>query len=279
MRRVKYIGSYLGIIILAIIFVLPLFWILSTSFKNESEIITGGFNLFPSKITFKTYQEILFNNVYSEQVPVLRWFFNSLFVSCIHTILMLVISASSAYAYARLEFKGKNILFYLLLSTMMIPQIVIITPLYKLMIWFNWVNSYQALIFPGLSNVVSVFLLRQFMLGIPNEYDESAKIDGADEFKIFLNIILPLIKPALFVSGLFVFLASWNDFLWPTIVTSSISMRTLPAGLRVVQGYLTTQYGKIAVVSVISALPVFIIYLFVQKYFAKGLYLSSGVKG
>jgi L-arabinose transport system permease araQ len=279
MRRVKYIGSYLGIIILAIIFVLPLFWILSTSFKNESEIITGGFNLFPSKITFKTYQEILFNNVYSEQVPVLRWFFNSLFVSCIHTILMLVISASSAYAYARLEFKGKNILFYLLLSTMMIPQIVIITPLYKLMIWFNWVNSYQALIFPGLSNVVSVFLLRQFMLGIPNEYDESAKIDGADEFKIFLNIILPLIKPALFVSGLFVFLANWNDFLWPTIVTSSISMRTLPAGLRVVQGYLTTQYGKIAVVSVISALPVFIIYLFVQKYFAKGLYLSSGVKG
>lgn len=279
MRRVKYIGSYLGIIILAIIFVLPLFWILSTSFKNESEIITGGFNLFPSKITFKTYQEILFNNVYSEQVPVLRWFFNSLFVSCIHTILMLVISASSAYAYARLEFKGKNILFYLLLSTMMIPQIVIIAPLYKLMIWFNWVNSYQALIFPGLSNVVSVFLLRQFMLGIPNEYDESAKIDGADEFKIFLNIILPLIKPALFVSGLFVFLASWNDFLWPTIVTSSISMRTLPAGLRVVQGYLTTQYGKIAVVSVISALPVFIIYLFVQKYFAKGLYLSSGVKG
>ena len=269
----------MGIIILAIIFVLPLFWILSTSFKNESEIITGGFNLFPSKITFKTYQEILFNNVYSEQVPVLRWFFNSLFVSCIHTILMLVISASSAYAYARLEFKGKNILFYLLLSTMMIPQIVIITPLYKLMIWFNWVNSYQALIFPGLSNVVSVFLLRQFMLGIPNEYDESAKIDGADEFKIFLNIILPLIKPALFVSGLFVFLASWNDFLWPTIVTSSISMRTLPAGLRVVQGYLTTQYGKIAVVSVISALPVFIIYLFVQKYFAKGLYLSSGVKG
>lgn len=264
---------------LAVIAILPLLWILSTSFKSESEIITGGFHLLPKKFTLDTYNSILFDKTYASQVPVFRWFLNSLLVSSIHTVLMLLISSMSAYAYARMEFKGKKIMFYVLLSTMMVPQSVIIAPLYNIMVKLGWVNTYMSMIFPGLSSVFAVFLMRQFMLGIPKEYDEAANIDGAGRFQIFIKVILPLMKPSVVVTGLFVFLNNWNDFLWPTIITSSVNMRTLPAGLRVMQGFLTTQYGKIAAASVISALPVFVIYLFAQKYFQKGLSLSSGVKG
>lgn len=264
---------------LAVIAILPLLWILSTSFKSESEIITGGFHLLPKKFTLDTYNSILFDKTYASQVPVFRWFLNSLLVSSIHTVLMLLISSMSAYAYARMEFKGKKIMFYVLLSTMMVPQSVIIAPLYNIMVKLGWVNTYMSMIFPGLSSVFAVFLMRQFMLGIPKEYDEAANIDGAGRFLIFIKVILPLMKPSMVVTGLFVFLNNWNDFLWPTIITSSVNMRTLPAGLRVMQGFLTTQYGKIAAASVISALPVFVIYLFAQKYFQKGLSLSSGVKG
>lgn len=264
---------------LAVIAILPLLWILSTSFKSESEIITGGFHLLPKKFTLDTYNSILFDKTYASQVPVFRWFLNSLLVSSIHTVLMLLISSMSAYAYARMEFKGKKIMFYVLLSTMMVPQSVIIAPLYNIMVKLGWVNTYMSMIFPGLSSVFAVFLMRQFMLGIPKEYDEAANIDGAGRFQIFIKVILPLMKPSMVVTGLFVFLNNWNDFLWPTIITSSVNMRTLPAGLRVMQGFLTTQYGKIAAASVISALPVFVIYLFAQKYFQKGLSLSSGVKG
>lgn len=264
---------------LAVIAILPLLWILSTSFKSESEIITGGFHLLPKKFTLDTYNSILFDKTYASQVPVFRWFLNSLLVSSIHTVLMLLISSMSAYAYARMEFKGKKIMFYVLLSTMMVPQSVIIAPLYNIMVKLGWVNTYMSMIFPGLSSVFAVFLMRQFMLGIPKEYDEAANIDGAGRFQIFIKVILPLMKPSMVVTGLFVFLNNWNDFLWPTIITSSVNMGTLPAGLRVMQGFLTTQYGKIAAASVISALPVFVIYLFAQKYFQKGLSLSSGVKG
>ena len=264
---------------LAVIAILPLLWILSTSFKSESEIITGGFHLLPKKFTLDTYNSILFDKTYASQVPVFRWFLNSLLVSSIHTVLMLLISSMSAYAYARMEFKGKKIMFYVLLSTMMVPQSVIIAPLYNIMVKLGWVNTYMSMIFPGLSSVFAVFLMRQFMLGIPKEYDEAANIDGAGRFQIFIKVILPLMKPSMVVTGLFVFLNNWNDFLWLTIITSSVNMRTLPAGLRVMQGFLTTQYGKIAAASVISALPVFVIYLFAQKYFQKGLSLSSGVKG
>jgi len=270
---------FIIITVLAILTIFPLLWILSTSFKSESEIITGGFHLLPKKFSLETYNSILFDNTFASQVPIFRWFFNSVFVAILHTIIMLIISSMAAYAYARLEFKGRKTLFYILLSTMMIPQSIIIAPLYSIMVNLKWINTYMALIFPGLSNVLAVFLIRQFMLGIPHEYDEAAKIDGAGLFSIFINVIFPLIKPSLVVTGLFVFLTNWNDFLWPTIVTNSVNMRTLPAGLRVMQGFLTTQYGKISVVSVISAAPVFIIYLFAQKYFRKGLSLSSGVKG
>jgi len=276
------ISQFILVLVLAVIvaaWVFPLLWILATSFKSEGEIISGSSTLWPQNPTLVTYDSALFDPNFASQMPVLRWFANSLFVATAYTLVMLFVSSMAAFAYARLEFRGRKPLFYLLLATMMVPQAVTLVPLYKMMVIFGWVNTYWALILPGVANVFAVFLLRQFMLGIPKDYDEAARIDGAGVFAIYFRIILPLVRPALIVAGLFVFLMNWNDFLWPTIVTNDVNMRTLPAGLRLLQGFLTTQYGKLAVASVISAVPVFIIFLFARQFFTKGLALSAGVKG
>lgn len=275
----RQIVLFFALLLAAAICLFPLLWILSTSFKSEGEIITGGFRLLPRHFTLETYCTALFDSQFASQMPILRWFFNSLFIAAAFTFLMLAVSSLAAFAYARLEFKGRKVLFYILLSTMMVPQIVTLVPLYRIMVALRWIDTYWSMIFPGVGSVFAVFLMRQFMLGIPKDFDEAAKIDGAGLFTIYYRVILPLIRPSLVVSGLFVFLSNWNDFLWPTVVTNKISMRTLPAGLRILQGFLTTQYGKVAVAAVVSAVPVFLIYLFAQRYFVKGLSLSAGVKG
>jgi len=278
-ETVLQLALVVALALITVLWVFPLLWILSTSLKSEGEIIQGGLNLVPRDATLATYQAALFDSAFADQMPVLRWFMNSLIIAVAHTAVMLLVSSMAAFAYARLEFTGRTVLFYLQLSTMLVPQVVTLVPLYRMMVVLGWVNSYWAMILPGVGSVFAVFLLRQFMMSIPKDYDEAARIDGAGVFSIYFRIILPLVRPALIVTGLFVFLANWNDFLWPTIITSDVSMRTLPAGLRILQGFLTTQYGKIAVASVVSALPVFIIFLFARRYFTKGLSLSAGIKG
>jgi len=276
------ISQFILVLVLTVIaaaWIFPLLWILATSFKSEGEIISGVSLLWPHNPTLDTYDSALFDRNFADQMPVLRWFANSMLVASAYTLVMLFVSSMAAFAYARLEFRGRKVLFYLLLATMMVPQAVTLVPLYKMMVVFGWVNTYWALILPGVANVFAVFLLRQFMLGIPKDYDEAARIDGAGTFSIYFRIIMPLVRPALIVAGLFVFLMNWNDFLWPTIITNDVAMRTLPAGLRLLQGFLLTQYGKLAVASVISAVPVLIIFLFARQFFTKGLALSAGVKG
>lgn len=265
--------------IAAVIWIIPLLWMISTSFKPESEVIAGGFSLIPKQVTLENYKSVLFDKTVAEQAPVLRWFSNSLFISITHTVLMLLLSSLAAYAYSRMQFRGRNTLFILLISTMMIPAVVNLIPLYKIMTILKWVDTPWAMIFPGLGNVFGIFLIRQFMLGIPSAYDESAKIDGASHFVIYSRIIIPLTKPVLTVVALFTFMANWNDFLWPIIATNKTENRTLPAGLKILQGFMTTQYSKLMVATVLSALPVFIVFLFARKYFVNGISLSGGVKG
>lgn len=262
-----------------IVFAFPLLWILATSFRSETEILTGGFSLIPKNFTLDTYKMALLDSSFAKQMPIVRWFFNSVLIAAVHTFLMLAFSSLSAFSFARLSFKGKNVLFLSLMTTLMIPQAVTLVPLYKIMVLFRWTDRYMAMIFPGLSSVFALFLMKQFMMGVPTAYDEAAKMDGANLLTIYFKIILPLIKPSVVVCGLFVMLGSWNDFLWPSIVTNDIHMRTLPAGLGILQSANVTSYGKLAVAAVVSAVPVFAIYLMAQKYFSKGLSLSGGVKG
>jgi multiple sugar transport system permease protein len=275
-RNRKEIIIFSVMTVIALAWIVPIFWILFTSLKSEAEAITGGFSLLPKEINFDAYKEVLF---LSTQAPVLRWFLNSLIIAITHTALVLTISSLAGFAYARLEFKGRDKIFYLLLSTMMVPPVVNLIPLYKITSIFGWVDTYWAMIFPAAGGVYGVFLLRQFMLGISSDYDNAARIDGASNFYIFIKIIIPMIKPALIVLALFTFMGNWNDFLWPTIVTNDVRMRTLPAGMRILQGVYDIEYAKLMAATVVSATPVFIIYLFVQKYFIKGISLSSGIKG
>lgn len=272
----KKIASFLLVLILAVVWIIPLIWAALTSFKSEVEVQTIGFGILPAKWVVENYIDVLSDTTVT---PIIKWFSNSLFVSITHTILAVLISSMSAYAYSRLEFKGKNTIFGFLLMTIMFPSVVNLIPLYKIMDSLNWVNTVWALIFPGLGGVVNIFLIRQFMMGIPKEYDESARVDGAGVWKIYTRIILPLCKPILIIVGLFSFTGSWNDFLWPTIIMNDTAKLTLTAGLRTLQAGYSIKVAHLMAVTVLAMLPTLLLYLVAQKYFMEGLSLQSGVKG
>lgn len=270
------IACFLLVLVLAIVWITPLIWSVLTSFKSEVEVQTTGFSILPAKWVVDNYIDVLSDTTVT---PIIKWFGNSLFVSVTHTILAVIISSMAAYAYSRLEFKGKNSIFGFLLMTMMFPSVVNLIPLYKIMDTLNWVNTSWALIFPGLGGVVNIFLIRQFMMGIPKEYDESARVDGASTWTIYTKIIVPLCKPILIIIGLFSFTGSWNDFLWPTIIMNDTERLTLTAGLRTLQAGYSIKVAHLMAVTVLAILPTLILYLVAQKYFMEGLSLQSGVKG
>ncbi|WMC93637.1 carbohydrate ABC transporter permease [Kineothrix sp. MB12-C1] len=265
--------------VFAVIMLIPLGWIVISSFKMDVEIQqAGGFLLFPKTWTLGNFKELLsFTN---KQLPIYKWFVNSLIVSGSQTIIAVVIYSMSAYAYAKLKFKGRDIIFLGIMFLSSFPAITTIIPLYKLMHVFGWLNGPLALIAPGLAGVMNIFLIRQFMYAIPDVILESAKIDGAGEWRIFSKIVIPNCKPILIAVGLFTFTANWNDFLWPSIAINNIDNLTLTAGLQLAKGvYGTIQVARMCTVATIAIIPMVILYIFTQKYFVRGISLSSGVKG
>ncbi|SDN89368.1 carbohydrate ABC transporter permease [Alkalicoccus daliensis] len=266
--------SLIFLCVMALFWILPLLWVISTSLKPESQAISWPIRWIPETLTFQNYVDVFMR----DDVPVLRWFWNSFFVATVHTMLMLLVNSMSAYAFSRLHFRGRDVLFWSLMGTMMIPPVMNLVPLYGLISNLGWVNNYAALIFPGLASVFGIFLLRQFFIGIPVELEEAARIDGASAFFIYWRIILPLAKPALVVLALFTFMANWNDYLWPLIVTSSTEMRTLPVGLAIMQGTFNIQFAKLMAATVLSAIPVIILFVFAQKFIVKGIAMT-GIKG
>ncbi|SFD35041.1 multiple sugar transport system permease protein [Bacillus sp. OV194] len=268
--------SFIFLLCMTLIWIFPLAWSLFTSFKNEIDIQTFGFTMLPIHWVIANYQDVLFNNT---SAPVAKWFMNSMIISVTQTILVLVVVSMAAYGYTRLRFKGRDWLFSFLLATMMFPAVVNLIPLYKIVDTLGWVNSYWAAIVPGAAAVFNVFLIRQFMIGIPIELDESARIDGANDFQIYTKVTLPLIKPVLTVVALFTFTSSWNDFLWPSIVFNDIDKMPITPGLQLLQGMYVTDIGHAMAAAIIAIVPTFILYLFTQRYFLQSMSLSSGVKG
>jgi len=234
-----------------------------------------GYRFTPIEWVMDNYKEILQSNT----APVFKWFQNSLFISTTHTILMLAISSLAAFAFARLEFKGRDRIFWFLMGTMMFPGIVNLIPTFKIVHIFKWINTPWAVIVPGLGGVFNIYLIRQFLLGIPKQLDEAAYIDGASSLQIFFKLILPLSRPVLTVVALFSFTGSWNDFLWPSIVMNDIEKMPLTPGLKLLQGAFAAQLGPLSAGAVIAIIPPIILYLFAQKYFLKGINLSAGIKG
>ncbi len=258
----------------ALIWVAPLIFMLTTSFETQIAAIKWPITLVPTEFTLANYQEVFGN----AQIPIWTWYYNSLFIATVHTILAIIIFSMAGFAFAKLSFKGRDKLFILIMMTMMIPPIMNLVPLYLVIDALNLVGSKWAMILPGLSGAFSVFLMRQFFLSIPDEMMESAYLDGASYITIYQKVMFPMIKPGVVVVGINAFIGSWNEYLWASIVTNDISERTLPVGLAVVKGSYGGDFALQLTLVVVTIIPTILLYFVFQKYLLNGLNLSSGIK-
>lgn len=273
----KYI-SYLFLITLCVIWAVPVIFGITTSFRSQSEVVSSGFSLLPKEWILEGYTSILEN---TSSAPILRWLFNSVFIASLHTLLVVVVISITGYGYSRMKFKGRDTLFFTLLGISFFPGVVNLIPSYKIIDMLGWVNTSWAMIIPGLAGMGNIFLVRQFMNGIPRELDESAHVDGAGHFKIYSSIILPLVKPILIVCALFSFTGSWNDFLWPVIVYTDVEKMPVTAGLLLLQDIYGNyrMIGQLMGSAILAIIPTLLLFLFAQKYFIQSINLNSGIKG
>jgi len=248
-------------------------WMLSTSFKPKSEFFLPDIYWIPRTFTWDNYQKLLNN----PSLPIGRWFFNSLMVSSVTTLLILIVDSLAGYAYARMEFRGKKIIFGFLLMTLFLPGVMFLIPNFLTISGLGLLNNYAGVILPGLAGVFGVFFMRQFFASLPHDLEEAAYIDGATRIQTFLYIALPLAKPALATLSIITFLASWNDFLWPLLILKDRIMLTLPPGLRTLQGAYTSEYGQMMAGAAITAIPVLILYVLLQRYIVESVQ-TSGLK-
>lgn len=270
--------SYIFLIALSIIWIVPLLFGFITSFRSQTEVVSVGFRLLPVNWIMNNYVEILNN---TSTAPIVRWLWNSLFIATSHTILVVIVVSVTAYGYSRLKFKYRDQIFFTVLGISMFPSVVNLIPSYKIIETLGWVNSPMAMIIPGLAGVGNIFLARQFMKGIPESFDESARVDGASEFVIYSRIIVPLIKPVLIVCALFSFTGSWNDFLWPVIVYNDVEKMPITAGLLLLQDIYGNYrlIGQLMGSALLAIIPTVLLFLFAQKYFVQSMNLNAGVKG
>lgn len=253
----------------SVVMVLPFLWMLSTSLKEPREVFHYPPIWIPSRIAWQNYVKTV------SIMPFGRFYINSFVVAASVTVLQILTSSLAAFAFARLRFKGRDGLFLLYLATLMVPFQVTMIPNFILMRYLGWYDSYQALILPPAFSAFSTFLMRQYFLSIPMDLDEAARMDGASSFRIYLQVIMPLSGPAIAALTIFIFLGSWNDFLWPLVITNSLEMRTLPVGLSMFQSQYTVQWHLLMAGSVIALVPVLVIYVVAQRWFVQGVTLSG----
>ncbi len=273
-NKVLITACFMILLAICIIWIFPMIWALLTAFQSENEIQRMDFHILPVEFTFENYAKLFHN----DSSPVLRWFANSLVIALGHMGLVLVIVALAGYGFTRLHFKGRDGLFLILMATMMFPSVMNLIPNFKIVDSFGWTNTYLAVIVPGAAGVTNVFLVRQFMLGIPKDLDEAAYVDGANHWQVFWNIILPNSKPVLMVVALFSFTGAWNDFLWPSIVMRDVDMLPITPGLQLLQGQYMTYPGIAMAGAILAIIPTFVLYLFAQKKFMESMSLGSGIK-
>ncbi len=270
-------GLYFLMALVLILWAGPLLWMLSTSLKPEGQILSLVPRWIPRTLTLENYRDVL------EKYALVRWGVNSLVVSAGATILGLLVSVPAAYAFARMRFPGQQWIFLLILSTILVPVHITIVPLFLGLAKLKLTDTYFSLIMPTVANGFSVFLLRQFFQNIPAELEEAAIIDGASRLGILTRVVLPLSRPPIMAVAIFTFLLSWNDFMWPLIVTNTDATRTIPVGLAAslggsVGGQAIAYYGMSMAGSVLATLPALVIFIVLQRYFVQGIALT-GLKG
>jgi len=272
-RGKERLGNLLALVVLLLgsgVMVLPFLWMVLTSFKPFPELFELRF--LPREPTLANYRAVLWETGF------LRWFGNSLLVASLTTLSVLFFDSLAGYTLARLRFPGKNLIFILVLSTLMVPTEMLVIPWYVMSAEKGWINTYWGLLFPGLITAFGVFLMRQFFETLPQDLFDAGRIDGLSEFGVFWRLGLPLVRPALAALGIFTFLGNWNAFLWPLIVVQTPEMRTLPVGIALFSGEAGTAWNLIMAASSLAVLPVLLVFFFFQRQIIEGVVLT-GVKG
>ena len=269
-------GTFLILCLASAALLLPAVWTLSTSLKRPEDVFSPGLGLWPTHVTLAAYQSVF------SAVPFGRYLFNSVMVTLAIVVLNVVFDSCAAYAFAKLRFRGRSFLFGLLLVTLMIPMQVNLIPLYRMMVWIHvqvpvlGADTLSGIIAPSAVQVFGIFLMRQFFASIPDGLIEAARLDGASELKILRLIILPISRPGLATLAIFTFLHAWNDFLWPLIVAGSDASRTLPVGLALLSNKNTVNWPETMAASVVTAVPMIIVFILLQRHFIEGLTAGSG---
>lgn len=271
-QKICGIPVFLILITLALLVIVPVVWMTFSAFKPEKEIISWPPTFIPHVLTGQNFIDV------QKRINILRYMLNSVIYAGGTTLFAVIVNSMAGYAYAFFDFKGKSCLFLLTLATMMVPFQVIMVPLFLIVYKMGMYDSYWGLIIPRVVVAGSIFMMRAAFTGLPKELAEAARIDGLSEFGIFKKIMLPQVKPAIITLTILSINGSWNDLLWPMIVTSSTDMRTLANGLALFIGQNTIEYGAAFAGALISLLPMFLLYIFGQKYFVEGM-ASSGLKG
>jgi multiple sugar transport system permease protein len=274
-RLARLIPLYALLIALTLLFVAPILWMFSTSLKPNYLTTRFPPQWIPQQPTFEGYSTLMTT---ATETPVLRWFLNSMVAGSAHALLVVATSAMAAYALARMRFRGRNVLFAIVVATLFIPPITFLIPNYLIVDSFGWLDTLLAVIVPSAAGAFGVFFLRQFFLSLPRELEEAAFIDGANQWQVFFRIILPLSKAPLATLALLSFLQNWNDFLWPFYVLFTPQNLVLAPGLSRLQNAFTTDYTLIMTGGVLASIPVLIIYVFAQRYIIEGV-SRSGLKG
>ncbi len=261
--------SLILMILVAVLFCLPLFYMLGTSLKPKAEALQNPLALWGSRPAWENYERAW------TYFPFGRFLLNSLLVGGATTLLAVITSSMSAYAFSRLHFRGRNTIFYMYLATLMIPQQVTIIPLYMLLRNFGWYNTYYALIIPPAFTAFGTFMMRQFFLTIPREMEEAGRIDGCNAMQLFTLLILPMSKPGMAALAIFSFVNSWKNFFWPLVVVGSDSMKTLPMGIYMFSGQYGTDWTALMAATAITVIPSIILFVLFQKNMVEGIALTG----
>jgi multiple sugar transport system permease protein len=264
-------ATVVAAVVIALAMLLPVIWMVLVSFRPENDIVTSPPTLWPRAFTLQHYRDIW------HAIPFATLYRNTIVFAGSVTLISLLLDSMAAYALARLDFRGRGPVFVGVLVMLMLPFQVTLVPLYDLLNHLGLVNTFPGLIVPRATNAFGIFFLRQFFLSLPKDMEEAARIDGASEWRIYWQVILPMARPALLTLGLFHFAYNWNDLLWPLIMTSDNSRATLPAGLALFMGQHVTEYGLLMAGAVLSLLPVIILFLLVQRSFVQGI-ATTGIK-
>ena len=272
MARRRRILGYLAMTLIALVALLPFLWMLSTSLKAIDEVFIYPPKWIPDRLRFDNYTTLW------RELPMNRWMLNSILVAFTGVVGHLLFCSMSAYAFARIHFPFREPLFYLFLVTMLVPGQVQLIPNFVLMRNLGWIDTYWALIMPGLAGAFGTFLLRQFFMTLPRELEDAARVDGASYWRIYRSIVLPLSGPALATVAVFTFIEKWNDFIWPLVVINSTERMTLPVGLSYLNTVRSTDWTRLMAGDMLTLVPMILVFAVAQRYFIRGISMT-GLKG